>query len=61
MKASQLVKVLQKDGWVFARQGKGSHIIYKHPEKATISIPDYGSQDIAIGTLKRILKEAGIK
>ena len=52
---------MEKDGWYQARQ-VGSHRIFKHPSKAaTISVPDHGPKDIAIGTLNSILKQAGLK
>jgi predicted RNA binding protein YcfA (HicA-like mRNA interferase family) len=60
MKARDLIKLLEKDGWRIVRQS-GSHKIFKHShKKGTISIPDHGKQDIKIGTLKAILKQAEI-
>ncbi|WP_409033833.1 type II toxin-antitoxin system HicA family toxin [Runella sp. CRIBMP] len=41
---------------------KGSHRIFKHPTITdNIPVADHGNKDIPIGTLKAILKKAGIK
>jgi predicted RNA binding protein YcfA (HicA-like mRNA interferase family) len=62
MKASDFVKLIEKQGWVFEREGKGSHIIYKHKnEKHIISVPFHGSKDIPKGLLNKLKKQAGIK
>lgn len=60
MKAKELIKKLEKEGWNEVRQS-GSHRILKHSEKKeTLSIPDHDPKDIPIGTLKSILKKAGL-
>lgn len=66
MKSTDLIKKLKADGWFFVRQGKGSHVIYEHSNKQTLSgmplsIPEHGSKDMQIGTWKNLLKEAGLK
>ena len=61
MKAKEVIKLVQKDGWVFTRQA-GSHKIFKHPTKnGIVVIPEHGKEDIKIGTLNSILKQAGLK
>lgn len=61
MKAKDLIKLLEEDGWYQVRQN-GSHKIFKHPtKKATIPIPEHGKTDLKIGTLNSILKQAGLK
>lgn len=51
MKSKEVIKLIQKDGWVFERQ-TGSHKIFKHPtKKRIVVIPDHGKDDIRIGTL----------
>lgn len=61
MKAKELIKLIQKNGWFFERQS-GSHKIFKHPtKKGIVVIPDHGKVDIKIGTLNPILKQAGLK
>ncbi len=61
MKAKELIKMLENDGWYQVRQS-GSHRIFKHPTKdASIPVPDHGNKDLKIGTLNFILKLAGLK
>lgn len=39
----------------------GSHHIYTHPDKTEIlTIPVYSNQDLKIGTLNKLLKDAGL-
>ena len=46
MKAKELIKLIQKNGWFFERQS-GSHKIFKHPtNKGIVVIPDHGKDDI---------------
>jgi predicted RNA binding protein YcfA (HicA-like mRNA interferase family) len=62
MKISEVIKILENDGWYLSRQ-KGSHRQYKHSSKkglVTIAIHKL-SDDIAKGTLNSILKQAQIK
>ena len=41
--------------------GGGKHIIMRHPEtRKKISVPVHGGRDIPMGTLRAILREAGI-
>lgn len=56
----ELDKMLKADGWMVV-SSKGSHIHYKHPQKqGKVTVPNHAS-DIKIGTLKSILKQAGLK
>ena len=56
-KPRQIIKVLEKEGFRFIRQ-KGSHRLYrKGPDRVTVP---YHTKDIKPGTLKSILKQAGI-
>ncbi|NQY75010.1 MAG: type II toxin-antitoxin system HicA family toxin [Candidatus Margulisbacteria bacterium] len=59
MRARRLVKLLEQNGFIFARQ-KGSHAIYKKVNHKRIIVPMH-SKDIPIGTLQAILKDAGLK
>jgi predicted RNA binding protein YcfA (HicA-like mRNA interferase family) len=39
----------------------GSHYIFPHPTKGTVTVPYHGANnEIAPGTLKAILKQAGL-
>ncbi|MCX6148207.1 MAG: type II toxin-antitoxin system HicA family toxin [Candidatus Kapabacteria bacterium] len=59
MKPKELIKLLEEEGFVFARQS-GSHLIYKKHNSKIIVVP-YHNRDIPIGTLNGILKDSGIK
>ena len=56
----KLCKVIEKFGWKLARI-KGSHHIYTKENVSTIVvIPIHGNRDLPIGTLKGMLKDAGL-
>ena len=60
MKVREVIQLLKKDGWEEKVQ-KGSHLQLTHPtKKGKVTIPIHGG-DIPIGTLKSILKQAGLK
>ncbi len=58
MKARELIKLLESNGFVFVRQ-TGSHAIYKKTGMQIIVVPIH-SKDIPKGTLQGILKDANI-
>jgi predicted RNA binding protein YcfA (HicA-like mRNA interferase family) len=62
MKVKEVIIKIESDGWYSTRQ-RGSHKIYKHPNKSGIVVvPDHGAnKDLAIGTEINILKQAGLK
>jgi predicted RNA binding protein YcfA (HicA-like mRNA interferase family) len=58
--AQKVIKILERKGFVL-RRIKGSHHLYYHPElKRRVVVPVHG-RDLPIGTLKEILKQAGIE
>lgn len=61
MKFSELQRKLEKNGWYIDRSKK--HHIYVHPQKPGIKIPvgKHGANEVPSGTLKSILKEAGLE
>jgi predicted RNA binding protein YcfA (HicA-like mRNA interferase family) len=61
MKCSELLRKLKKNGFKFDRQGKGSHEIWKNEAGIEVVVPNHGSQEIATGTAKKIIKDAGLK
>ena len=62
MKVSEVIKLLEKDGWVEVTQ-KGSHKQFKHSSKKGRVTVSYHrkSDELDIGTLKSIEKKSGIK
>jgi predicted RNA binding protein YcfA (HicA-like mRNA interferase family) len=60
MKSSELLRLLQKDGW-YAVSQKGSHIKMRHPFKRGILIvPNHGSSEVGKGLEMKLKKDAGI-
>ncbi|MDR2654507.1 MAG: type II toxin-antitoxin system HicA family toxin [Oscillospiraceae bacterium] len=60
MKAVEMERKLLQDGWIY-KSSKGSHRQYIHPQKpGKVTIP-FHSGDLDKGTVKSILKQAGLK
>jgi predicted RNA binding protein YcfA (HicA-like mRNA interferase family) len=60
MKSRDIIKKIKADGWAEVSVA-GSHHQFKHPSKpgrVTVPHPD---ADVAIGTIKSIERQAGIK
>jgi predicted RNA binding protein YcfA (HicA-like mRNA interferase family) len=63
MKYRDLIRMVTDDGWQHIRT-TGSHMHYKHPTKpGLVTIPSGGkaSHDVAVGTLRSILRQAGLR
>ncbi|PKL82675.1 MAG: addiction module toxin, HicA family [Ignavibacteriae bacterium HGW-Ignavibacteriae-3] len=57
----QLIKKLKKAGFVFERQGRGSHEFWvNYDTKRVVMISKHSTKTIPKGTLNNIIKEAGI-
>lgn len=55
-----LEKLLLEAGWKY-QYSRGSHYYYAHPDKSgKVTVPNHKG-DIPIGTLKSIMKQAGLK
>ena len=56
----KLKQILEKKGWLHHRT-TGSHWVYKNPKFVrAVSIPIHGNRDLPIGTLRSIMKDAGL-
>ena len=63
MKFRDLVALVEKDGWVHVRT-TGSHYHYPHAtKKGVVTIPTGGKlgRDVPQGTMKSVLRQAGIE
>jgi predicted RNA binding protein YcfA (HicA-like mRNA interferase family) len=61
MKVSEVLRMLQVDGW-FLVATRGSHRQFKHSAKpGRVTVPGTPNDDLAPGTLNSILKQAGLK
>jgi len=60
MKVGELIRLLEQDGWTLIRT-KGSHRQFKNPSKpGTVTVAGKPSLDVPPGTLRSILKQAGL-
>jgi len=61
MKVNDVLIMLKKDGWHLVTT-RGSHRQFKHPIKSgRVTVPGKLSDDLAVGTLNSILKQAKLK
>lgn len=61
MKVSELLRLLEKDGWFVARQ-RGSHRQLHHSTKpGTVTVAGKPGVEVPPGTLNSALKQAGLK
>jgi predicted RNA binding protein YcfA (HicA-like mRNA interferase family) len=61
LKAREIVRRIEEDGWKMVRQ-KGSHMQFAHPVKpGIVTVPFHGSKDLPKFIVASILKQAGLK
>ncbi|MFI3135254.1 MAG: type II toxin-antitoxin system HicA family toxin [Methylococcaceae bacterium] len=61
MKVNDVLIMLKKDGWYLVTT-RGSHRQFKYPIKSgRVTVPGKLSDDLALGTLNSILKQAELK
>ena len=61
MRYKEVAKRLEKSGCYQLRQGKGSHQIWLNPATNQLAfVPDWGTKDLAPGTVRAIIRELGI-
>jgi predicted RNA binding protein YcfA (HicA-like mRNA interferase family) len=60
-KYREVARRLRTFGWIYDRPGPGSHEVWRNPEtKRRVTLPHH-ARDMAEGTLRAILREAGIE
>jgi predicted RNA binding protein YcfA (HicA-like mRNA interferase family) len=59
MSSREVIKLIEADGWIHKRT-KGSHWIFAHPTKSGIVVVPHPKKDLPQGTLRNILKAAGL-
>ena len=57
LKATELIRALEKAGFQVIRQ-KGGHVRMKHPDGRVVTIPVHSGQDIGRGLLRKVLRDA---
>lgn len=60
MSSKQIIKMLEKDGWIL-RRVEGSHHHFKHPSKKWVVTVPHPTKDLHPKTVNSILKQAGLK
>jgi predicted RNA binding protein YcfA (HicA-like mRNA interferase family) len=61
VKVRELIRLIESDGWRHART-TGSHRHFKHSIKPNVvTVPGNAGDDVPIGTLKAILRAAGLE
>lgn len=61
MKVSELLKLIEQNGWFLVRQ-RGSHRQFHHLCKSgTVTVAGKPSIDVPAGTLNSVLKQASLK
>ncbi|VDH16087.1 YcfA-like protein [Algoriella xinjiangensis] len=59
MKSSEFIREIKRKGWVFLRQGKGSHEIYEKDGKQEV-VPNHGSKEMGKGLELKLRKKMGL-
>ena len=61
MKAREIIKALEAEGWAEARV-TGGHRHFKHPSRpGLVTVPVHGSADVKLAVLRSIEKQSGVK
>jgi predicted RNA binding protein YcfA (HicA-like mRNA interferase family) len=61
MKVRDLIHMLESAGWRL-KASRGSHRQFRHPTKGmVVTVPGQPGKDVPVGTLKAILRSAGLE
>ncbi|OGT89968.1 MAG: addiction module toxin, HicA family [Gammaproteobacteria bacterium RIFOXYA12_FULL_61_12] len=60
MGSKQIIKLLEADGWEL-RSVHGSHHIFRHPTKPGHICVPHPKQNLGVGLVHKLLKQAGLK
>jgi predicted RNA binding protein YcfA (HicA-like mRNA interferase family) len=59
VKSAEPIRLLEREGWVLERI-KGSHPQFKHPGSRLVITVPHPRKDLKPGTLRQIMKDAGL-
>ncbi len=59
LKPREVIRILEKLGFVFIRQ-KGSHCQFRHPNGRGTTVPDHKGRDISPALLRQIARDIDI-
>jgi predicted RNA binding protein YcfA (HicA-like mRNA interferase family) len=61
LRANEVVRILEEDGWASTGQS-GGHRLFRHPIKAgLVVVPMHAGKELGKGLVHSILKKAGLK
>lgn len=60
-KVKEVIALLEANGWKYDRTKGDHHVYYKKGAARPIVVPGNNNADLAEGTLKSILRAAGLK
>ena len=60
MKSRDVIKAIETDGWYLLRVA-GSHHHFRHSDRPDLVTVPHPKADLAIGTLKSIERQSGVK
>jgi predicted RNA binding protein YcfA (HicA-like mRNA interferase family) len=55
-----LCKIVERHGWILKRVTGSHHIYAKDDVEAILSIPVHSNRDLPTGTLRSLMKDAGL-
>lgn len=58
-KPQEVIRVLERLGFLLICQS-GSHAVFRHPDGRWTTVPIHPGREVAKGTLRKILRDAGI-
>lgn len=58
---AELVRKLKAAGFKEVRSGKGSHVLFRHPDGREIWIAYHATKEVGRGLAEKILRETGLK
>lgn len=58
MRSADLIREIQKEGWVLDRV-RGSHHVFRHPDRPGILVVPHPKKELGTGLVQAIRKQAG--
>lgn len=59
MRSADLIREVQKEGWVLDRV-RGSHHVFRHPDRPGILVVPHPKKELGTGLVHAIRKQAGL-
>ena len=60
VRAKQVIRALEKAGFIFERQNSTSHVLLRHPATKRTTVVPIHSKELPRWLLKKIIKDAGL-